>query len=161
MINIDTETYLIELTRGDDAIIEFTAVDEDGNTYLPEDGDVLTFGVGKARNKDPLFQVTNEFGSFSLEEPTEAEFNADKTKYFTLSDGVYTRCTASSTYSSSTNYYVSEFWDIAIVPENTKELKAQTYVWDLQITVNGETHTIIGETDTLDPKFKVWGEVAQ
>ena len=113
------------------------------------------------RNKDPLFQVVNKFGEFHAVTPTQDEFNADKTKYFTESAGVYTRCTESSTYSSATDYYVSEFWDIEIVPEHTKEMKSQTYVWDLQITINGEIQTIIGETDTLDPRFKIWGEVAQ
>ena len=161
MINIDTGTYLIELTRGDNAVIEFSAEDDNGNVYLPDTGDVLTFGVGKMRNKDYLFQVVNEFGEFHAVTPTQDEFEADKTKYFTESAGVYTRCTESSTYSSSADYYVSEFWDIEIVPEHTKEMKSQTYVWDLQITINGEIQTIIGETDTLDPRFKIWGEVAQ
>lgn len=161
MINIDTETYLIELTRGDNAVIEFSAEDDDGNVYLPDTGDVLKFAVAKMRNKDYLFQVVNEFGEFHAVTPTQDEFEADKTKYFTESAGVYTRCTESSTYSSATDYYVSEFWDIEIVPEHTKEMKSQTYVWDLQITINGEIQTIIGETDTLDPRFKIWGEVAQ
>lgn len=161
MININTDTYLIELTRGDNAVIEFTAEDDEGNVYLPDTGDKLVFAVAKMRNKDPLFQVENEFGKYAQATPTEAEFNADKTKYFTHSSGVYTRCTAASVYNSSTNYYVSLFWDIEIVPENTKTMKSNTYVWDLQIEINGEIHTIIGETDTLDPRFKIWGEVAQ
>lgn len=161
MININTDTYLIELTRGDNAVIEFTAEDDDGNTYLPETGDVLVFAVAKMRNKDPLFQIENEFGEFAEASPTQTEFEADPTMYFTHSSGTYTRCSESSTYSSSTQYYTSKFWDIEIVPENTKEMKSNTYVWDLQIEINGEIHTIIGETDTLDPRFKIWGEVAQ
>ena len=123
MINIDTETYLIELTRGDNAVIEFSAKDDGGNVYLPDTGDKLVFAVAKMRNKDPLFQVTNEFGEYAQVTPTQTEFNADKTKYFTYSSGVYTRCTVASVYNSSTNYYVSLFWNIAIVPENTKEMK--------------------------------------
>lgn len=161
MINIDTATYLIELTRGDNAVIEFTAEDDDGNIYLPETGDVLVFAVAKMRNKDPLFQIENTFGEFAEAFPTETEFAADPTMYFTHSSGTYTRCAASATYSSSTQYYISTFWDIEIVPENTKAMKSNTYVWDLQIEINGEIHTIIGETDTLDPRFKIWGEVAQ
>ena len=161
MINIDTETYLIELTRGDNAVIEFSAKDDGGNVYLPDTGDKLVFAVAKMRNKDPLFQVTNEFGEYAQVTPTQTEFNADKTKYFTYSSGVYTRCTAASVYNSSTNYYVSLFWNIAIAPENTKEMKSNTYVWDLQLESDGKIHTIIGETDTLDPKFKIWGEVSE
>ena len=161
MINVETETYLLELTRGDNAVIEFSAKDEDENTYLPDTGDKLVFAVAKARNKEPLFQIPNEFGRFAQAFPTEAEFNADKTKYFTESSGVYTRCTEDSVYSSVADYYVSLFWDIAILPEHTKELKAYTYVWDLQIEINGEIHTIIGETDSLNPQFKLWGEVAE
>lgn len=161
MININTETYLIELTRGDNAVIQFTAEDDDGNTYLPEAGDVLVFAVAKMRNKDPLFQIENVFGKYAEASPTQAEFEADPTMYFTYSDGVYTRCEAGDSYDPTAQYYTSLFWDIEIVPENTKSLKSNTYVWDLQIQINGEIHTIIGETDTLDPRFKVWGEVAQ
>ena len=161
MININTESYLIELTRGDNAVITFSAKDDDDNTYLPETGDALVFAVAKTRNKDPLFQIKNNFGVFAAASPTQAEFEADPTMYFTYSSGTYTRCAASATYSALTEYYTSLFWDIAILPEHTKELKANTYVWDLQLESNGEIHTIIGQTDELDPKFKVWGEVAQ
>lgn len=161
MINIDETTYLIELTRGDNATIEFGAKDSDGNEYLPGEGDVLIFAVGKRRNKDPIFQVKNEFGVFSEASPTQDEFNADKTRYFTHASETYTRCTAASVYSDSTQYYISNFWDIKLVPEHTEEMKEQTYVWDLQLETNGEVNTIIGATDTLNPKFKIWGEVAQ
>lgn len=161
MINIDTETYLIELTRGDNAVITFTAKDDEDNTYLPDTGDTLKFAVAKTRNKDYLFQIENDMTKFTAVSPTEDEFNADKTAFFTESAGVYTRCTDASVYNSGTDYYASLFWDIAILPEHTKELKSNTYVWDLQITINGEIQTIIGETDDLNPQFKIWGEVAQ
>lgn len=162
MINIDTEKYLIELTRGDNAVIEFTAEDDDGNTYLPVVGDVLVFAVSKRRNKEPIFQIENEFGKFAAASPTQEEFEADPTQYFTYSDGVYERCTGESEYSGSTDYYTSLFWDVEILPHHTETLKLNNlYVWDLQLETNGEIQTIIGETDTLDPRFKAWGEVAQ
>ena len=161
MINIDENKYLIEMTRGDNAIISFTAKESDGNTYLPSTGDKLTFAVAKARNKTPLFQTQNEFGEFSTATPTQEEFESDPTNFFTLVDDEYIRCASTSVYSPSTTYYVSTFWDIEIIPSNTKNLKATTYVWDLQLESNGEIMTIIGETDTLNPKFKIWGEVAQ
>ena len=149
------------MTRGDTEIITFSAKESDGSTYLPVTGDVLKFAVAKARNKEYLFQIVNRLDTFSKVTPTQAEFEADKTSYFTYSSGTYTRCTSDSVYNSGTDYYVSLFWDIAILPEHTKELKANTYVWDLQLERNGEIQTIIGETDTLNPKFKIWGEVAQ
>ena len=162
MININKDTYLIELTRGDNAVIEFSAKDDAGNTYLPVTGDVLVFAVAKRRNKDPIFQIENVFGKYAAASPTQTEFEADPTKYFTYSDGTYTRCTEESTYSSQTDYYTSLFWDIEILPAHTAEMKSTNlYVWDLQLEQNGEIQTIIGETDTLDPRFKVWGEVAQ
>lgn len=161
MINIDTDTYLIELTRGDNAVIEFTAEDDGGGTYLAETGDVLKFAVGKRRNKDYIFQIENEFGEFAAVTPTQAEYEADPTSYFTLSGTTYTRCTAGDAYDANEHYYASTFWDIEILPEHTEELKSMLYVWDLQITINGEIHTIIGETDSIDPKFKIWGEVSQ
>ena len=84
MINIDENKYLIELTRGDNAIISFTAKESDGSTYFPSTGDKLTFAVAKARNKTPLFQTQNEFGDFSTATPTQEEFESDPTNFFTL-----------------------------------------------------------------------------
>ena len=162
MLAIDKETMLIELTRGDSAVITFDAMYEDGSYYFPVAGDVLSFAVAKRRNKDPIFQIENTFGDFSSVSPTEEEFNANKEIYFTVISGEFVRCSSSSVYSSSTQYYVSKFWDIAIVPEHTAEMKSGDYVWDVQIeNADGTITTIIGETDTLNPLFHVWGEVTQ
>lgn len=161
MLNIDTETFLIELTRGDNAVIQFGANYSDDQPYYPTTGDVLRFAVAKARNKTPLFQITNDYGVFSAEAVTQTEFEADKTKYFTYSGGVYTRCSENSVYDAGETYYVSLFWDISILPEHTAGLKSGDYVWDLQLTTDGETYTVIGETDEIDPIFKIWGEVAE
>lgn len=161
MIDIDTSTFLIKMTRGDNETIEFGCLDSNEDEYLPGDGDVLTFAVGKRRNKDPIFQKKNVFGEFTAVELTAEEFAEDKTKYFTESGGVYTRCASDATYVPGEDYYTSLFWDIEIEPEDTAEMKSNTYVWDLQLETNGEITTIIGETDTLDPKFVIWGEVSQ
>ncbi len=62
MLNIDTETYMIEITRGDTATIVFSAIDSDGNQYSPKTGDKLSFAVAKKVGADPIFTVTNECG---------------------------------------------------------------------------------------------------
>ena len=61
MLNIDTTTMLIELTRGDTANIVFSAVDGEGNTYEPSGGDILTFAVAKKVGAEPLSSVANEY----------------------------------------------------------------------------------------------------
>lgn len=59
MLKIDTQTMLIELTRGDSANIVFSAVDGDGNTFVPSEGDELKFAVAKKVGAEPLFDVVN------------------------------------------------------------------------------------------------------
>lgn len=121
MLTIDTNTMLIELTRGDSASIVFSAVDDEGETYVPVTGDILTFAVAKKVGADPIFSVSNEYDGTDLE----------------------------------------GFWTIEILPEHTDGQKFADYVWDLQLTTSSGVDTIIGKTDTLSPKFRVWGEVAQ
>lgn len=162
MINIDDTAYLIELTRGDSAVISFSATYEDGDVYLPIEGDRLVFGVADRLNDPPRFQIENRFGSFSAVSPTQEEFEADPTKYFTYSGGTYTRCTESDTYDSSEQYYESEFWDIEILPRHTSGMRSGLYAWDVQlVSADGKIETIIGKTDEISPKFKLWGEVAR
>lgn len=60
MLSINTETMLIELTRGDNASIVFSAVDSDGTTYTPSTGDKLKFAVAKKVGAEPLFQIETE-----------------------------------------------------------------------------------------------------
>lgn len=62
MFNINTETYLIELTRGDSASIIFGAKDAQGNDYIPVVGDELKFAVAKKVGADPIFEVANTMG---------------------------------------------------------------------------------------------------
>lgn len=53
------------------------------------------------------------------------------------------------------------FWTIEIEPEHTESMKFADYVWDIQLETSSGVQTIIGKTDELSPKFRVWGEVAQ
>ena len=48
---------MICLTRGDTANIVFSAVDEQGTTYVPTVGDELRFAVAKKVGADPLFEI--------------------------------------------------------------------------------------------------------
>lgn len=121
MLTIDTNTMLIELTRGDSASIVFSAVDDEGETYVPTEGDILTFAIAKKVGADPVASVTNTYDGSDLD----------------------------------------AFWTILIEPEHTSELKFADYVWDLQLTTSSGVDTIIGKTDDISPKFRVWGEVAQ
>lgn len=59
MFNIDTDKFLIEITRGDTASIVFGAKDAEGNDYEPTEGDELKLAVAKKVGADPIFEVTN------------------------------------------------------------------------------------------------------
>lgn len=56
MLKIDSEKMIIAMTRGDTANIVFSAVDEQGTTYVPVAGDVLRFAVAKKVGAEYLFQ---------------------------------------------------------------------------------------------------------
>ena len=60
MLAINTETMLIELTRGDTASIVFSAKDKDGTTYTPSTGDKLKFAVAKKVGAEPIFEIETE-----------------------------------------------------------------------------------------------------
>lgn len=172
MLNIDTTTMLIELTRGDTANIVFSAVDKNGNQWNPtETTDTIKFAVAKKVGATPLVEVVNTFEGveYTLVEITEEEFDEDKTKYYTESGGVYTPCTEEDVYDPAESYYVqdySNFWTITIgdgdfwVANNTEKFKFADYVWDLQLTTSTGVDTIIGQTDDISPTFRVLGEVA-
>lgn len=59
MFEIDTEKFLIEITRGDTASIVFGAKDKEGNDYEPTEGDELKLAVAKKVGADPIFSVVN------------------------------------------------------------------------------------------------------
>lgn len=120
MFNINTETYLIELTRGDSASIIFGAKDAQGNDYIPVAGDELKFAVAKKVGADPIFEVANTMGD-------DAE----------------------------------SFWTINIPASVTSDMKFIDYAYDVQLKSGSSVTTIIGQTDSITPTFRVWGEVAK
>ena len=120
MFNINTETYLIELTRGDSASIIFGAKDAQGNDYIPVTGDELKFAVAKKVGADPIFEVANTMGD---------DANA--------------------------------FWTINIPASVTSDMKFTDYAYDVQLKSGSSVTTIIGQTDSITPTFRVWGEVAK
>ena len=120
MFNINTETYLIELTRGDSATIIFGAKDAQGKAYIPVSGDELKFAVAKKVGADPIFEVANTMDG-----------DADA------------------------------FWTINIPASATSDMKFTDYAYDVQLKSGSSVTTIIGQTDTITPTFRVWGEVAK
>lgn len=120
MFNINTETYLIELTRGDSATIIFGAKDAQGNNYIPVAGDELKFAVAKKVGADPIFEVANTMDG-----------DADA------------------------------FWTINIPASVTIDMKFTDYAYDVQLKSGSSVTTIIGQTDSITPTFRVWGEVAK
>ena len=119
MFNINTETYLIELTRGDSASIIFGAKDAQGNNYIPVAGDELKFAVAKKVGADPIFEVAN-----TMDDDAES------------------------------------FWTINIPASVTSDMKFADYAYDVQLKSGSSVTTIIGQTDSITPTFRVWGEVA-
>lgn len=69
-----------------------------------------------------------------------------------------------NTYDGSST---SDYWTIKIEKEHWLDesgndiFKFSDYVWDVQVTTPDFNNTIIGKTDTLEPKFRVWGESAK
>ena len=120
MFNINTETYLIELTRGDSATIIFGAKDAQGNNYIPVSGDELKLAVAKKVGAEPIFEVANTMGD-----------DADA------------------------------FWAINIPASATSDMKFNDYANDVQLKSGSSVTTIIGQTDSITPTFRVWGEVAK
>lgn len=130
MLNIDTTTMLIELTRGDTASIVFSAVTSDGTAWHPTEGDeVLQFAVAKKVGADPLSVVSNTFDG------------VDEEGFWTITIGAVD----------------SDFWTDE---SGADKYKFADYVWDVQLTTSTGVDTIIGKTSTLSPTFRVLGEVA-
>lgn len=139
MLYIDVNKMLIELTRSDNASIVFSAVDGEGTTYIPTEGDVLTFAVGKKLGSDPVFSISNTFDGLDIDSFWTVEIGADPTNWYQKDDN------GNPIYENGEPVL----------------LKFGDYVWDLQLTTSTGTTTIIGKTDNVSPKFRVWGEVAQ
>ena len=126
MLNIDTNTMTISITRGDSASITFGAVDRSGATWNPTEGDeTLTFAVAKKWGGDTLMEITNPY-------------NADPTIFWTIN-------------------IEREDW---LNEDGTDKFKFADYVFDVQVSTEVGDITIIGQTEDLEPTFKVLGEVA-
>ena len=96
MLNIDTNTMLIELTRGDSASIVFGAKDKDGNTWNPDStSDKITFAVSKKWGGENLMSIINTYdGSdttkfWTINIGTEDWLNDDGSDKFKFADYVY------------------------------------------------------------------------
>ena len=183
MLNINTDTMLIELTRGDSASIVFSAVNDEGETYTPSVGEKIKFAVAKKWGADPLMKIENTGDSENIREvtlyeeasPTQEEYEADPTEYYykDLNDE-YVQCTADVPWDEDTQYYTqktiidaTDFWTITIETDDWLDdsgndaFNFSDYVWDCQILTSTGAQTIIGKTDDLNPTFRVLGEVAE
>ena len=172
MLEIDTTTQEIAITRGDSAAITFGAVDENNNVWNPSSAtDTIKFAVSKKWGGEVLMNIVNENdGSpYTEVEIDSTTFNADKTKYYTESGGTYTQCESTDTYDADETYYVKDwasFWTISIDTDDwlnngSDIFKFTSYVYDVQVTTSTGSYTIIGKTKDLEPKFTVLGEVAE
>ena len=85
MLEINTTTMQIALTRGDSASITFGAVDENGNVWNPQyTTDKMKFAVSKKWGGTVLMECVNTYDGnpYTEVEIDQATFNADKTKYY-------------------------------------------------------------------------------
>lgn len=131
MLNIDTNTFLIEITRGDSASIVFSAVDEEGVTYTPTKGDKLCFAVARTWGKTPMMKIETVYDGSGTEEAIEA--------FWTI------------------NIETDDWLNV----DGTDKFKFSDYVYDVQILTSTGAETIIGKTDEITPTFRVWGEAAE
>lgn len=63
MLKIDADNMTISMTRGDTVSIVFSAKYTDGQTYVPSNGDVLTFSAAKKVGATPLVEISNTMNS--------------------------------------------------------------------------------------------------
>lgn len=138
MLNIDTTKMLIEITRGDTASIVFSAKDKEGNDWSPtETTDVLKFAVVDKWGNEPLMEIVNTYDG------------EDEEKFWTINIG-------------KDDWYEKKNGQVVFDANNkpVELFKFSDYLWDAQISTEGGTITIIGKTDTITPKFRVWGDAA-
>lgn len=140
MLNIDTNTMTIALTRGDTASIVFSAVDGSGTTVTPSTGDKLKFAVAKKWGAEPIFEIETE----------KTALNTDD-DFWTIVIG-------------GNNEWYQKDADGQVILEGDKKIdlfKFADYVWDVEYIANsGAVDTIIGKTDDISPTFRVLGEAA-
>ena len=141
MLMIDTNDMMISVTRGDYVSIVFSAVDANEDEWHPEDVgvDTLTFAVAKNHGEEPVISVSNVY-------------NGDEDAFWNIEFGE----------EGSTDWYKKDSrGNVIYAGGEPAPLDFGNYVWDLQLTTSTGKITIIGKTDDVSPKFRVWGEVAQ
>lgn len=121
MIIVDTNSFDISITRGDTAQIVFSAIDENGENYSPNVGDVLTFSVAKKYGADPLFSVSNTYNGdaaawWTITIGTDEWLDDDGSDKFKFADYVY-----DVQITTSTNTYT--------IIGKTDEISPQFRVW--------------------------------
>lgn len=133
MLNINTDTFEIAITRGDSASITFGAKKKDGTSWNPSEGDEkLTLAVAKKWGGTPMMEITNEY------DPSDPNALVN---FWTI------------------NIQRSHWLD----DEGNDKFKFADYVYDVQVSTTDEDITIIGKDDDngIEPIFRVLGEVAE
>lgn len=78
MLEIDTNTMRISLTRGDSASIVFGAVDANGTAWNPTEGDEkISFSVAKKWGGDVLMNIENVYDGNDLDAFWTITINTD------------------------------------------------------------------------------------
>lgn len=134
MLKIDTLTKQISITRGDSASIVFSAKDDEGNDWNPSTtSDTITFAVAKKWGAEPMMEITNTYDG------TDPATETSLANFWTINIG-------------------TEDW---LDDQGNDKFKFTNYVYDVQLETSTGAETIIGQTDTLNPTFSVWGEAAK
>ena len=95
MLNIDTNTMMIAITRGDSASITFGAKDKSGTTWNPTEGDeTLTLSVSKKWGGVPLMEITNPYDAdpttfWTINIDTDDWLDSNGNDKFKFADYVY------------------------------------------------------------------------
>ena len=141
MLTIDATTMMISVTRGDFFSIVFSAKDAEETTWHPDEGDTLIFAVAKKLGGEPIISKTNTYDG------------EDEEAYWTINVG---------TEDSDDWYKKDEDGNVVLDDSgNPVPLDFGSYVWDLQLGTPTGKVTIIGKSDEMSPKFRIWGEIAE
>lgn len=95
MLQIDTETMMIALTRGDSASIVFSAVTPDGQEWHPDEGNTLTLAVAKKWGGEVLMKCENTYdgvdeeGFWTINITDDKWFDDSGNEKFKFADYVY------------------------------------------------------------------------
>ena len=97
---IQNYSKIDRFTKGEKYRLKVCVGTTSGNTFTPLLGNNVPFKCEVRK----YIAIDVDYIAVSV---TEVEFNANKTKYYYKSGNSYIHCTASSTYNSSTQYYIS------------------------------------------------------